>query len=154
MPTPADRPAQDDLAALLRAHRVGHLATADAAGAPHLVPVCFAYDGQAVYTAIDHKPKRQTGYRMKRIRNILANAQVAFLIDRYDEDWQQLYYVMMRGTATILERGAERHHALTLLEDKYPQYRERHLADGTGLVVKIVPVSVQQWSWQGGATAP
>jgi PPOX class probable F420-dependent enzyme len=147
-------PTQDDLAVLLQTHRVGHLATADAAGAPHLVPVCFVYDGEAVYTAIDHKPKRQTGYRMKRIRNILDNPQVAFLIDRYDEDWQQLYYVMIRGAATILESGTERRHALTLLEDKYPQYRERHLVDSTGLVIKIVPASVQRWSWQGGTTAP
>ena len=147
-------PTQDDLSVLLHAHRVGHLATADAAGAPHLVPVCFVYDGTAVYTAIDHKPKRQTGYRMKRIRNILDNPQVAFLIDRYDEDWQQLYYVMIRGAATILESGAERQHALSLLEDKYPQYRERHLAGSTGLVIKIVPAAVQWWSWQGASTAP
>jgi PPOX class probable F420-dependent enzyme len=145
---------QDDLATLLAAHRVGHLATADANGAPHLVPVCFAHDRTGIYTAIDHKPKRQTGYRMKRIRNILENPQVAFLIDQYAEDWQQLYYVMIRGPATILESGTEHHQALTLLEAKYPQYRERHLASSTGLVIKIVPASIQHWSWQGPVTTP
>lgn len=139
---------QDDLTVLLQGHHVGHLATADANGAPHLVPVCFVYTGQAIYTAIDHKPKRQTGYRLKRIRNILANPQVAFLVDHYDEDWHQLYYVLIRGTATILETGAERQQALALLEDKYPQYRERHLASSTGLVIKLVPAAIQRWSWQ------
>jgi PPOX class probable F420-dependent enzyme len=139
---------RDDLTALLYRHRVGHLATADADGAPHLVPVCFVYNVQAVYTAIDHKPKRQTGYRMKRIRNILDNPQVAFLVDHYDEDWHQLYYVLIRGPATILETGPERQQALARLEEKYPQYRERHLASSTGLVIKIVPTSVQRWSWQ------
>jgi PPOX class probable F420-dependent enzyme len=147
-------PAQDDLATVLQAHRVGHLATADATGAPHLVPVCFVHDGQSIYTPIDHKPKRQTGYRMKRIRNILANPQVAFLIDHYDEDWQQLYYVMIRGTAAILENGPEHQHALSLLEAKYPQYRERHLARSTSLVIKVVPASIQRWSWQGAAATP
>jgi len=139
---------RDGLTTLLHRHRVGHLATADADGAPHLVPVCFAYDGQAIYTAIDHKPKRQTGYRIKRIRNILDNPQVAFLVDHYDEDWHQLYYVLIRGPATILETGTERQQALARLEEKYPQYQERHLASSTGLVIKIVPTSVQRWSWQ------
>jgi PPOX class probable F420-dependent enzyme len=139
---------RDDLTALLHRHRVGHLATADADGAPHLVPVCFAYDGQVVYTAIDHKPKRQTGYRMKRIRNILDNPKVAFLVDHYDEDWHQLYYVMIRGTATVLETGPERQQALAQLEEKYPQYQERQLANSTGLVIRIVPASIQRWSWQ------
>jgi PPOX class probable F420-dependent enzyme len=145
---------QDDLIALFQAHRVGHLATADATGAPHIVPVCFVYENQAIYIAIDHKPKRQTGYRLKRIRNILDNPQVAFLIDHYDEDWHQLYYVLLRGTATILESGAERQHVLTLLETKYLQYREQHLAGGTGLVIKIVPASVQRWSWQSASATP
>ena len=52
---------RDDLTALVQAHRIGHLATADSPGAPHLVPICFVYDGHAIYSAIDHKPKRRTG---------------------------------------------------------------------------------------------
>ena len=138
----------DELSAIIQGHRVGHLATADASGAPHLVPVCFVYDGHTMYTAIDHKPKRQTGYRLKRIRNILDNPQVAFLVDHYDEDWHQLYYVLMRGTATVLESGSERQQALALLEAKYPQYQERHLASSSGLVIKVVPTSVRRWGWQ------
>lgn len=144
-------PTHDDLIERLRTHRVGHLATVDTAGMPHLVPICFAYDGQAIYTAIDHKPKQQTGYRMQRIRNILAHPQVAFLIDHYDEDWLQLFYVLVRGPAMILESGDERQQALRLLESKYVQYRERHLAESPGLVIKIVPTSIQPWSWQSAA---
>lgn len=138
----------DDLIALLASHRIGHLATADGAGAPHLVPICFVYDGQAIYSAIDHKPKRRTGYGMKRIRNIVENPQVAFLVHHYEEDWQRLYYVMVRGTASILETGDERQHAMTLLEAKYVQYRERQLAHGDGLVIKIVPVTFNRWGGQ------
>jgi len=139
---------QDNFMALIQAHRIGHLATADGAGVPHLVPICFTYDGQAIYSAIDHKPKRRTGYSMKRIRNIVENPRVAFLVHHYEEDWQQLYYVLIRGPATILDSGPERQRALALLEDKYVQYQERHLAQGDGLVIKIVPERIQRWGWQ------
>jgi len=140
---------QHDFTALVQAHRIGYLATADSPGTPHLVPICFVYDGQAIYSAIDHKPKRRTGYGLKRIRNILENPRVAFLVQHYEEDWQQLYYVLIRGTASVLESGPERQHALLLLEDKYVQYRERQLAQGDGLVIKIAPESMQRWGWQG-----
>jgi PPOX class probable F420-dependent enzyme len=136
----------DDLVVLLHTHRIGHLATADKAGVPHLVPVCFAYNGQAIYSAIDHKPKQRTGYGMKRIRNMLENPRVAFLVHHYEEDWQQLYYVLIRGPASILESGSERQQALMLLEQKYQQYQERHLTSSDGLVVKVVPETVNRWS--------
>ncbi len=139
---------EPELATVLNGYRHGHLATADASGAPHLVPICFVYDQPVVYSAIDHKPKRATGYRMKRVRNMLENPQVAFLVDHYEEDWPQLSYVMMRGTASILEAGAERQHALELLEAKYIQYQERDLAQSSGLVIKIVPTTVNQWQWK------
>ena len=103
---------RDDLTALVQAHRIGHLATADHPGTPHLVPICFVYDGHAIYSAIDHKPKRRTGYGMKRIRNILENPRVAFLVHHYEEDWQQLSYVLIRGTASVLESGPEHQRAL------------------------------------------
>lgn len=145
--------ASGNLIALLKTHRFGHLATADKLGAPHMVPICFAYDGQAVYSAIDHKPKRRAGYGMKRIRNIVENPRVAFLVHHYEEDWQQLYYVMMRGPATILEERTERAHAFTLLEEKYAQYRERQLGSSDGLVIKIEPEQITQWGESPAQTA-
>src|SRR5688572_7495555 len=105
-------PNADDLTTLLRNYRIGHLATADAAAVPHVVPICFVYDGHAIYSAIDHKPKRSTGYRLKRIRNMLDNPRVAFIVDHYDEDWEQLDYTLIRGAVSILEHGPERQHAL------------------------------------------
>ena len=139
---------QEALIRIMHGHRIGHLATTDSHGVPHIVPVCFVYDGTAIYSAIDHKPKRTGGYNMKRLQNILQQPQVAFLVDHYEEDWQQLYYVLLRGTATILADGAERQQALTLLEAKYPQYQERQLARSSGLVIKILPSSIRQGSWQ------
>ena len=140
-----NRPA---LIQVMHKHRIGHLATVDSHGVPHIVPVCFVYDGTAIYSAIDHKPTHTSGYSMKRLQNILQHPQVAFLVDHYEEDWLQLYYVLLRGTATILEEGVERLQALTLLEAKYPQYQERQLARSNGLVIKILPTSIRYWSWQ------
>ena len=36
---------------------------------------------------------------MKRLRNIAENPAVALVVDRYDEDWARLGWVMLRGPA-------------------------------------------------------
>ena len=64
--------------------RVARLATADAEGAPHLVPITFAVEGDRIYFAVDGKPKSFA--RLRRLRNIEQNPQVSLLIDEYDED--------------------------------------------------------------------
>ena len=120
--------------------RVGHLATADAAGAPHIVPVCFALDGGSLYVTIDEKPKRRD-VPLKRVRNILENPQAAFIVDRYDEDWTRLGWVMLRGAAEILENGAEHDRAQSLLREKYPQYRGMNLAGLPVIALRIVRVA-------------
>jgi len=99
----------------LMAQRVGRLATADARGNPHVVPVCFAISGDTLYVTIDEKPKRAGGRPLKRLRNMLDNASTAFVADRYDEDWSKLGWVMLRGRADILADGAEHDRAQALL---------------------------------------
>src|ERR1700722_11417036 len=108
--------------AFLDASVVGHLATADARAAPHVVPVCFACTDTTLYITIDAKPKGNAA-GLKRLRNITANPQVAFVADRYDEDWSRLGWVMLRGTAEILDAGAEPDRAQALLRARYAQYR-------------------------------
>ena len=116
--------------------RVGRLATADRAGAPHLVPVCYAIAEDTLYITIDEKPKR--GDRpLKRVRNILENPQAAFIADRWDEDWRRLGWVMLRGRAEILEAGPEHDRAQALLIARYPQYRAMQLGDLPVIAVRI-----------------
>ena len=103
--------------------RVARLATADASGAPHVVPVCFALIGDNLYVTIDGKPKRPDVRTMKRLRNIAENPNVAVVIDRYDDDWSRLRWVMLRGRAEILDHGEEHDRAQAVLRDRYPQYR-------------------------------
>ena len=107
--------------AFVERHRVARLATADKAAAPHLVPVCFVLDGACVFITIDGKPKTASGRAVKRIRNIVENPAVALLVDRYDEDWTRLGWVMLRGQARILDDGNEHDRAQALLRARYPQ---------------------------------
>jgi PPOX class probable F420-dependent enzyme len=112
--------------------RVARLATVDPQGRPHVVPICFAIEGDTLYTAVDEKPKRTR--ELQRLRNIQANPQVEVLIDEYDEDWSRLWWVRLRGTARILDDRR----AMELLAAKYPQYRERPPAG------PVIAVSIEE----------
>jgi PPOX class probable F420-dependent enzyme len=125
--------------------RVAHLATAGADAIPHAVPLCFWFDGSNFYFVIDQKPKRQTGLKLKRMRNIADNPQVALLIDHYEEDWNQLAYVLVRGRARVVEEQGEYMLALRNLRDKYPQYRNMALVRESNLMVRIEPERVHIW---------
>jgi coenzyme F420-0:L-glutamate ligase / coenzyme F420-1:gamma-L-glutamate ligase len=127
--------------------RVARLATLDAAGAPHLVPICFVYDGDMFYTAVDRKPKTVPAHRLARLRNIRSLPRVALLIDQYAEDWTQLWYVLVRGKARVLGRPArrERARALRKLRAKYRQYARGMLA-ADAPVIRIRPERITCWS--------
>jgi PPOX class probable F420-dependent enzyme len=129
----------------LAAARLAHLATADAAGAPHNVPLCYWFDGERIYFAIDEKPKRQTGLALKRMRNIAENPRVAVVIDHYEEDWSQLAYVMIRGSARVVEDAEEYLLAMRHLRDKYVQYRGMSMTPEKNPIVKIEPEKVHAW---------
>ena len=129
--------------AFIASHRVARLATVDASGTPHLVPICYVYDGRHIYSALDLKPKRVAARELRRVRNIRSDPKVAVLIDDYSEDWADLAYVLVQGIAVVLESGDERAAAETMLRDKYDQYRDA-LEDGC-LVVRVTPENVVAW---------
>jgi PPOX class probable F420-dependent enzyme len=124
----------------VESRRVGHLATADSGGAPHIVPVCFAIANLAIYITIDQKPKGSPR-SLKRLRNIAENPQAAFVADHYDDDWTRLGWVMLRGRAEILDHGAEHDAAQELLRGRYPQYRSMQLAELPVIAIHIERVT-------------
>ena len=130
----------------LKEARVARLATLDFESRPHIVPVCFAYDGKLFYTAIDQKPKRVPRERLARLQNIRAVPVVALLIDEYNEDWTQLWYVLIRGKAKLIPKSAhkERAWAIGKLRTKYPQYAQGMLADDAP-IIRITPERVTVW---------
>jgi len=126
--------------------RVARLATLDSSGRPHIVPICFAYDGKALYSPVDRKPKRVSPERLVRLQNIRAVSRVALLIDKYDEDWTQLWYVLIRGKANLIPKSArqERARAIRRLRIKYPQYTREMLADDAP-IIRITPERTTSW---------
>ena len=108
---------------LIRSARVAHLATADKSGQPHVIPICFVYDGKSFYSPIDEKPKRTVPSKLKRLKNIRDNPNIALVIDHYDEDWRKLGYILVFGQARILQSGEKHRSAVKLLRRKYRQYR-------------------------------
>jgi PPOX class probable F420-dependent enzyme len=122
----------------LASARVGHLATADATGVPHVVPFVFVLEGRNIYWAVDQKPKRSA--RLRRLANIEANPNVEMVVDGYEEDWSLLWWVRASGPARILEDGEERTRALELLAEKYPQY-QTDPPDGAVVAIEVVRLS-------------
>jgi coenzyme F420-0:L-glutamate ligase / coenzyme F420-1:gamma-L-glutamate ligase len=130
--------------------RVARLATADRADEPHAIPVCFAYDGRLVHIALDEKPKNVSVMRLKRVRNILENPNVALVADRYSENWDLLAYVMVRGRAELVQPEREQHAAaVRLLRGKYHQYEAMKIEKNP--VISIHPGRVASW---GALDAP
>ena len=121
--------------------RVAVLATAGKDGRPHAVPISFALDGDFIYFAVDHKPKRTTD--LKRLRNIAANPSVTVLVHSYEHDWARLWWVRADGTARVVDDHAISAHAIEVLVDRYPQYRER---PPSGPVVAIRVSRISGWS--------
>ena len=135
----------------LTRYRVAHLATADLRGRPHVVPICFVVKRMTLYSVIDRKPKRVPALRLRRLRNLAENPHVAVVVDRYSDDWTQLNWVLVQGTARLLESGPEHTAALRSLRAKYPQYRPMDLGNRPVIAVDIKRAS--RWGRLGIATA-
>jgi PPOX class probable F420-dependent enzyme len=132
----------------VHAQRVARLATADANGCPHVVPICFAFDGSRFFSVLDEKPKRVADRGLRRVRNIQENAKAAIVFDRYDEDWSRLGFVLVRGRAILLPPGEGRHdQAIESLRARYPQYGS--MAIETRPVIELTPESVTSWGHLG-----
>jgi PPOX class probable F420-dependent enzyme len=135
----------DPVRHFILAHKVARLATASKDGQPHVIPFCYAFDGDRFYFVVDEKPKRQTGKPLKRIQNIIENPQVSVVIDDYDDDWTQLAYVLVSGSAVLVEDEQEYDRALSLLRERYPQYRTMDLTFAHNPMVRITPTRVHAW---------
>jgi PPOX class probable F420-dependent enzyme len=120
--------------------RVAHVATADARGAPHVVPVCLVVDGGRLYFA--------SGKTGRKIRDLRTNPQVAVSADDYTESWKRLRGLVVQGVARIHARDATFRRIRRRLYAKYPQYpAEAALGDGDSVVIEITPRRVFAWGF-------
>ena len=140
-------PLTGEVASFITSARVGRLATADAEGQPMVVPICYAFDGSALFSAVDAKPKQAPPEGLKRIRNLRENPRVSIVIDEYDEDWSRLRYVIIQGRADLLTAGPQFAHGVDLLVEKYAQYRTLGLGRERGLMIRVTPNRVSSWQY-------
>jgi PPOX class probable F420-dependent enzyme len=125
--------------------RVARLATTGSESIPHLVPVVFVFDGNHFFIPIDEKRKTAEPLKLKRIRNINENPNVALLVDEYAEDWTKLAFVMIQGKASIVNKSQENSQleaAYKKLISKYTQYQKIGLGE---ICIMIKPEKVVSW---------
>ncbi len=142
---------------VLSSARRAVLATIREDGSPRLVPITYAvaHDGDAMvlYSALDEKPKTVGDVRdLARVRDILARPRVAVVVDHWSEDWTELAWVRLDGTASLLDPAdeaadpagaAEHKHAVGLLRERYPQYKTQRLEALP--VIRIAVERVKEW---------
>ncbi len=142
-------PNLDDVRATLESARHGYLSTASAEADPHLQPVVFQVVADSIYIAIDEKPK--TTLRLRRLTNIESNPKFALLVDHYDDDWNQLWWILLRGPAEVLWPSDwdqdEASMVIARLREKYAQYRVMGLEERP--LLKLTPDRVTRWSASG-----
>ena len=126
------------------AARVGRLATLTRSGTPHLVPICFVLEGSRIVTALDSKPKSTRA--LQRFDNVRHNPAVSILVDHYDEDWSQLWWIRVDGTARVIDDGPSLDEAITALREKYRGQYGLHTPSAPA-----IEVSVDRWvGWAAG----
>lgn len=123
---------------------VGRFATTYPSGEPHIIPVTFAVVGNAIVHMVDQKPKMTQ--HLQRIVNIEASPNVSLLVDEYDDDWDQLWWVRIDGLARVATSGSDWRDARSALIKKYAQYREWPPA---GQVVYLEITKVTSWESRG-----
>jgi PPOX class probable F420-dependent enzyme len=135
--------------AFLSGARRAVLATLDDGGLPRLVPICFVVSerpGPIVYSPLDEKPKRIADPReLRRVRDIAARPEVALLVDRWSEDWNQLGWLRATGRAELVEPGpaADQAAVVAALRAKYPQYASQALESRP--LIRITVTGVRSW---------
>ena len=128
----------DEMHALVGEARIGRLATIDPDGRPNVVPFVYALASDTVHAVVDRKPKRTTALR--RLENLRRDPRAVILVDHYSEDWEQLWWVRMRGTARVVDGGADLDRTCDLLRAKYEQYQDVEMDE-----IAIL-IDIEDWS--------
>ena len=123
---------------------VARLATVRPDGGPHVVPIVFALVGDTVFSAVDAKPKRSPA--LQRLANVRSDPRCALLVDHYEGDWRQLWWVRADGCGEVVEDPSADHPGMQALARRFPQYRD---AAPPG---PLLVITVARWSgWAGTA---
>ena len=127
-------------AEFLALQRVAHVATVNAHGIPHVVPVCLVVEAGRLYFA--------SGKTGRKVQDLRENPHVAVSADEYTEAWGRLRGVVVSGTARVHARNPTFRRIRRRLYAKYLQYpAEATLGDRDSIVVEITPQRAFAWGF-------
>ena len=135
------------LKSLITDSSIAYLSTVSHKGHPYIVPICFVLLDQNFYSLLDNKPKNVQLLKLKRVQNIISNPKVALIVNHYEDDWDKLWHVLIKGNGSIVSNELERRAAIKSLKQKYGQYL--HMDVDLNPVIKIRPTNIVSW----GATS-
>ncbi len=124
---------------LLRGTKTGKLATVRKDGRPHVVPVWFYLDGDAVIFT--------TGGESLKYKNMKRDPRVSITIDDQTPPYS---YVMIEGTVSFSEDPGELLHWATRIggrymgEDRAEAYGRRNSTPGE-VIVRIIPSRISAY---------
>jgi PPOX class probable F420-dependent enzyme len=118
---------------------VARLGLLDERDRPRVLPVTFAVFENALWSAIDWKPKRSA--EPARVRRLRRRPEATLLVDAYSDDWSGLEWVELSGYMSILDAD-DAGDAVEALAAKYPQYRTRPPA---GPLLRLAPEHFACW---------
>jgi PPOX class probable F420-dependent enzyme len=118
---------------------VARLGLVDERDRPRVLPVTFAVFEDALWSAIDWKPKRSA--EPARVRRLRRRPEATLLVDVYSDDWSGLEWVELSGHMSILDAD-DAGDAVEALAAKYPQYRTRPPA---GPLLRLAPEHFACW---------
>ena len=131
------------LKSLITDSSIAYLSTVSHKGHPHIVPICFVLLDQNFYSLLDNKPKNVQLLKLKRVQNIISNPKVALIVNHYEDDWDKLWHVLIKGNGSIVSNELERRAAIKSLKQKYGQYL--HMDVDLNPVIKIKPTNIVSW---------
>jgi len=129
---------------------VARLATLNTSGQPHQVPIVFVWRAGKIWSPVDGKPKH--GTPLSRVRNALANPAASILLDQYDEDWSQLWWLRVDVKLEIIYLDganeitrSEAQEAIAGLKQKYPQYKTTAVLNEPPTLLAMTPIKYRSW---------
>ena len=128
------------VAEFVQLERVCRVATAGAAGMPHVVPVCHVLSGGKLYIGSG---------KGRKVKNLAENPQVTVVVDVYSDAWSTLRGVMLQGRAKVVARGPGFRRGRDLLYRKYPHYRrDAALSPSDSVIIEVTPTRVFSWGFE------
>ncbi len=130
---------------------VARLATVNENNQPHLVPIVFVAHEGILWSPIDGKRKQMV--EVQRVRNLRGNVNFSLILDQYDSDWNNLWWVRLDGQSEIHTVADHTSAQVTAaLRRKYTQYEKISLFKNEPLLLKLMWTRATGWAQDDLAT--